>query len=212
MKTWRATRGGVPSEHPEGDESTKSPAAVRDEEFPTTEATAATPTSTVRLLRSVRWSGLTAFVVLPVIALFLAGGAGYFKWQDASTRDAYTARVEATRVAHDSTIALLSYESDDVDQKLGAARQLLTGHFQDSYTSLINDVVIPSAKRQRIASTAVVPAIAAVSGSAKHVVTLAFVDQTITFGNDAPTNTASSVRVTLDRVGDRWLISSFEPV
>jgi Mce-associated membrane protein len=183
------------------------------EDFPDDgDATATTPKSTARLLRPIRWSGLTVSVVLPVIALFLAGGAGYFKWQDASMRDADTARIEATRVAHDSTIALLSYESDDVDQKLGAARQLLTGQFQDSYTSLINDVVIPGAKRQQIASTAAVPAIAAVSGSAKHVVALAFVDQTITISNGAPTNTASSVRVTLDRVGDRWLISSFEPV
>jgi Mce-associated membrane protein len=164
------------------------------------------------LPRRVRWSGLMAFVVLPVMALFLAGSGGYFKWQDASLRDADTARAEATQVAHDSTVAMLSYGPDDVDEKLGAARQLLTGQFQDSYTALINEVVIPNAKQQRIASTAAVQAVAAVSGNAKHVVALAFVNQTITFGNAAPTNTASSVRVTLDRVGDRWLISRFEPV
>ena len=116
------------------------------------------------------------------------------------------------QVAHDSTVAMLSYGPDDVEEKLGAARQLLTGQFQDSYTALIDEVVIPNAKQQRIASTAAVQAVAAVSGSAKHVVALAFVNQTITFGNTAPTNTASSVRVTLDRVGDRWLISRFEPV
>ena len=154
-----------------------------------------------------------SFVGLPVMALFLAGGAGYFRWQDASLRDAETARAEATQVAHDSTVAMLSYGPDDVEEKLGAAaRQLLTGQFQDSYTALIDEVVIPNAKQQRIASTAEVRAVAAVSGNAKHVVALAFVNQTITFGNTAPTNTASSVRVTLDRVGDRWLISRFEPV
>jgi Mce-associated membrane protein len=95
---------------------------------------------------------------------------------------------------------------------LGAARQLLTGQFLDAYTSLINDMVIPSAKQQKIASTAAVPAVATASASAKRVVALVFVNQTITIGNGAPSNTASSVRVTLDRVGDRWLISSFEPV
>jgi hypothetical protein len=31
-------------------------------------------------------------------------------------------------------------------------------------------------------------------------------------GNDPPTDTASSVRVTLDKIGGRWLISAFEPV
>jgi Mce-associated membrane protein len=43
-------------------------------------------------------------------------------------------------------------------------------------------------------------------------VVLAFVDQTTTIGNDAPTDTASSVRVTLDKVDSRWLISGFDPV
>jgi Mce-associated membrane protein len=43
-------------------------------------------------------------------------------------------------------------------------------------------------------------------------VVLLFVDQTVTVGQGAPTNTASSVRVTLDKVDGRWLISQFDPV
>ena len=39
-----------------------------------------------------------------------------------------------------------------------------------------------------------------------------FVDQTVVVGSDAPTNTASSVRVTLEKVGGRWLISGFDPI
>jgi Mce-associated membrane protein len=31
-------------------------------------------------------------------------------------------------------------------------------------------------------------------------------------GNAAPTNTASSVRVTLDKIDGRWLISQFDPI
>jgi Mce-associated membrane protein len=34
----------------------------------------------------------------------------------------------------------------------------------------------------------------------------------VTVGNGVPTDTASSVRITLDKVGERWLISKFEPV
>ncbi|EUA27841.1 conserved Mce associated membrane domain protein [Mycobacterium intracellulare] len=37
-------------------------------------------------------------------------------------------------------------------------------------------------------------------------------NQTIIIGQDAPTNTASTVRVTLDRVHGRWLIAGFDPV
>jgi Mce-associated membrane protein len=34
----------------------------------------------------------------------------------------------------------------------------------------------------------------------------------VTVGTGAPTDTASSVKVTLDKIGDRWLISDFQPV
>jgi Mce-associated membrane protein len=43
-------------------------------------------------------------------------------------------------------------------------------------------------------------------------VVLEFVDQAVTVGQSAPTNSASSVRVTLDKVDGRWLISQFDPV
>ena len=56
------------------------------------------------------------------------------------------------------------------------------------------------------------PAAAPVSAKADHAVVLLFVDQTVTVGADAPTNTTSSVRVTLDKVGGRWLISAFDPI
>ncbi|BEH77096.1 MCE associated membrane protein [Mycobacterium pseudoshottsii JCM 15466] len=37
-------------------------------------------------------------------------------------------------------------------------------------------------------------------------------NQTIIVSQDPPTSTASSVRVTLDKVDGRWLISRFDPV
>lgn len=59
---------------------------------------------------------------------------------------------------------------------------------------------------------AAVPAAASVSATASHAIVLVFVNQTITIGNDPPSNTASSVRVTLDKSDGQWLISEFEPV
>ena len=50
------------------------------------------------------------------------------------------------------------------------------------------------------------------SADPRHAVVLVFVNQTVVVGKDAPTDTASSVRVTLEKVGDRWLISKFDPV
>jgi Mce-associated membrane protein len=162
--------------------------------------------------RKIQWGRVFAFGVLPAIALLLALGAGYLKWMDNSVRNDESARDESIRAAKDSTVALLSYKPETVEQQLGAARDLLTGDFRDSYTSLTNDVVIPGAKQKQISAVATVPAAASVSADPRHAVVLVFVNQTVVVGQDAPTDTASSVRVTMDKVGDRWLISKFDPV
>jgi Mce-associated membrane protein len=162
--------------------------------------------------RRVRWSRALVYVVLPALALLLASAAGYLKWQDGSARDAVKARAESVRAATDGTIALLSYKPDTVEKDLEAARGRLTGSFLNAYTSLTHDVVIPGAKQKQISAVATVPAAASTSATENHAVVLLFVDQTVIIGQDAPTSTASSVRVTLDKVGGRWLISQFDPV
>ena len=167
--------------------------------------------------RRIQRARVFAFGVLPAVALLLAMGAGYLKWMDNSARvdditNAESPARQAMQAAKDSTIALLSYKPDTVEQQLTAARDLLTGDFRDSYTSLTNDVVIPGAKQKQISAVATVPAMASASANSNHAVVLVFVNQTVVVGQDAPTDTASSVRVTLDKVGGRWLISKFDPV
>ena len=72
-------------------------------------------------------------------------------------------------------------------------------------------MVIPGAKEQKISATATVPAAATVSASADHAVALVFVNQAIVVDNGAPSQTASVVQVTLDKVGNHWLIAGFDP-
>jgi Mce-associated membrane protein len=158
------------------------------------------------------WGRVLAYGVLPGLALLLALTAGFLKYVDNSVRNSDTARIESLQVAKDSTAALLSYQPDKVERQLTDARSLLTGDFQNSYTSLINDVVIPGAKQKQISAVATVPAAASVSADPNHAVVLVFVNQTVVVGTDAPTDTASSVRVTLQKSGDKWLISEFQPV
>jgi Mce-associated membrane protein len=162
--------------------------------------------------RRIEWSRVFAFGVLPVLALVIAAAAGFLKWQDAWVRGSRVAGIESVGAAKDSTVALLSYQPDTVDKDLGGARDRLTGGFKDSYTQLIHDVVIPGSKKQHVASVATVPAAASVSATPKHAVALLFVDQTVAVGNDAPTDTTSIVRVTMDKIAGRWLISAFDPV
>ncbi|MCV7169597.1 hypothetical protein H7I41_06640 [Mycobacterium manitobense] len=159
-----------------------------------------------------RWRGVILVVVLPVVALLLAVGGGYLKWIDSTNRAAEHARQEAVSAASDSTVAMLSYRAATAESELMAAESRLTGAFRESYRSLIRDVVIPGAVQQNIAAAAEVVAAAPVSATADRAVVVVFVNQKVTVADDPPTDTTSSVRVTLDKVGDRWLISEFEPI
>jgi Mce-associated membrane protein len=162
--------------------------------------------------RRIQWSKAIAYGLLPGLVFLLASAAGYLKWQDGTAREAQAARVGSVQAATDSTVALLSYRPDTVETDLDAAKSRLTGTFLDAYTKLTHDLVIPGAKQKQISAVATVPAAASTSATATHAVVLLFVNQSVIVGRDAPTNTASSVRVTLDKVDGRWLISQFDPV
>jgi Mce-associated membrane protein len=149
---------------------------------------------------------------LVAIALMLAMAAGWLKWQACSEDIDQAAGAQVVQAARDSAVALLSYRPDTVETDLGAVRSRLTGNFRDAYTSLTHDMIIPGAKEKQISAVAQVPAAALVKATGSHAVVLLAINQTITVGNDTPSNTASSVRVTLDKVGSRWLISGFDPV
>jgi Mce-associated membrane protein len=155
---------------------------------------------------------LLGCVILPAVALVLGGAAGYLKWVDGAARDAEVARAQSVQAAIDSTVAMLSYRPDTVTQNLSAARDRMTGTFRDAYTSLTTDVVIPGAKQRQISAAATVPAAASVSATPTRAVVLLFVNQTTVVGNDPPSDTASRVKVTLEKVHGRWLISQFDPI
>ncbi|MDT5022157.1 MAG: Mce-associated rane protein [Mycobacterium sp.] len=156
--------------------------------------------------------GRVLIAALPVLALLLALGVGYLKWLDGTARESRTAAEESIRAASDSTIAILSYKPETVDQDLKAAADRLAEPFRQQYTQLVTDVVAPGAKQQHISAVATVPAAASVWATGKQAVVLVFVDQTTTIGTDAPTQSTSSVRVSLNKVDGRWLITQFDPV
>lgn len=162
--------------------------------------------------RRVNWRRALAYGLLPGLALLLAITAGAFKWLESSAGDSQVARIESVQAARDATVAMLSYQPDTVEKDLTGAQDLMTGSFRDSYTQLTRDVVIPGAQQQRISAVANVPAAASISATPDHAVVLVFVNQSTTIGSEAPTDTASTVRVTLDKVGEHWLISDFTPV
>lgn len=159
-----------------------------------------------------RLGRILVYGILPGVVLVLASVAGYLKWVDESARDAESARTQSVQAAVDSTVAMLTYRPDTVTQNLAAALDRMTGKFRDSYSALTHDVVIPGAKQRQISSVATVPAAAAVSATPAHAVVLLYVNQVTTIGNEPPTDSASRVKVTLEKVNGRWLISQFDPI
>ena len=156
------------------------------------------------------WSRILVYGLLPALVLLLAVAAGLLKWKDSSARNTELARSQSVTAARDSTIALLSFRFDTVDRDVAAARQRLTGGFLDTYTQRTQEELIPNAKERRVSATAAVPGAASESATGNHAVVLVFVNQTIKIGDSAPADAASSVRVTLDKVGERWLVSGFD--
>ena len=105
---------------------------------------------------------------------------------------------------------MLSFRSDTVDRDVAAARERLTGGFLDTYTQRTQQELIPNARRRRVIATASVPAAASESVTPNHAVVLLFVTQTVRIGDTPAADAGSSVRVTLDKIGERWLISDFD--
>lgn len=181
---------------------------VTEPEEPSTEA----QPKAARTRRRIGWPQVFAYGMLPGLALVLALGAGYLKWSAGAADDLARARTESVQAAREDAIALLSYHADTVDKDLAAARERLTGEFKDAYGELTRQVVVPGAKEKHISSVAKVNAAASVSASETHAVALVYIDQTVTIGAGAPTDTQPVVRMTLDKVNGRWLVSRFDPV
>jgi Mce-associated membrane protein len=153
----------------------------------------------------------TAALLLAVV--LLAAGASWLFWNAGVHREAERGGANAAQAARDSIVAISSYQPATVGETLGAAaRDRLTGKFFDDYTQLVKTVVAPESIAKKITAAATVPAVAVVSAEPRHVVVLAYVDQTRTAGSGAPEKATSTVRVTMDNVDGRWLISDFEPI
>lgn len=160
--------------------------------------------------KGVNWSRVLVYGLLPALLMLLAVAAGLLKWKDSSVRNTDLARSQSVVAARDSAVAVLSFRFDTVDRDVAAARERLTGEFRDIYTQRTQEELIPNAKERHVSATAIVRGGASESAMHNHAVVLLFVNQTIKIGDAAPVDATSSVRVTLDKIGERWLVSGFD--
>ncbi len=118
------------------------------------------------------------------------------------------ARTEATAAAEATAVDVLSYDYRHLDRDFARAKAGLTGSFVDDYAKTTRTVVRPTATEVRAVVKADVAASSVVRADPNRVVVLLFVNQTTTSTRlDAPKVDLNRVRLTMDRVDGRWLVS-----
>jgi len=142
-------------------------------------------------IRRILWWTLTVVLALLTVTTTAFGTWQLIRASQPTPADSIQARQTVLDVAKTSTVKLLSYSPDNVESQLTSAATLTTGAFHDSYTRLIEDVVIPGAKEKTITATAVVPAVAVESLTATTATMIVFINQTVTVGSATPEDTAS---------------------
>ncbi|GAB2659441.1 twin-arginine translocation pathway signal [Nocardia goodfellowii] len=173
-------------------------------------------TARARLGRALRFSraapGALALTVLTIAAVVAATALVWSQYlPDRRTGD--TTSQAALTAAKEGTVALLSYAPDTLDRDFAAAKSRLTGDFLTYYGQFTDQIVTPAAKAKSVETSAVVVRAAVSEVRPESATVLVFINQTTTSAErPEPAMTASSVRVTLTKVEESWLISSFDPV
>jgi Mce-associated membrane protein len=126
--------------------------------------------------------------------------------------DAAVAR-QVVAAASDGAAAALSYSSDSLDRDFAAARSHLTGDFLAYYDKFTKDFVVPGVRDKHLTQTVTVVRAAVSELEPNSAVVLVFLNETtVSKDKPQPLITPSGVRITLAKVGGKWLISKLDPV
>ncbi|MFD4294230.1 twin-arginine translocation pathway signal [Rhodococcus sp. NPDC058532] len=154
--------------------------------------------------------GVWLLAVLAVI-LAVAAVALYVRLYRADQRTGDAVRAEVAQVAADGAAALLSYTPETVAADMYAATQRLTGDFREYYSRLTDATIVPTARAEKITTTATAVDSGIGSLSADRADALVFLKQvTSTEATPDPVTATVGARVSLTSVDGEWLISGLE--
>lgn len=156
-------------------------------------------------------------IVLLVLALALAASTAYLALQQqdrergAARADALTAaRADALDAARAHAETIASYDYRELDAYFAAVHDLATGDFAQQYDDANQNLRSVLRKTEATVTAEVIDA-AVQTVTEDHAVVLLFVDQEVQ--NVATNGTATDrnrMRMTLERHGERWLVSDLE--
>jgi Mce-associated membrane protein len=144
-----------------------------------------------------------------IVVVALVTGALGVLYQRVRAVDA--AREAGLAAARASATDLLSYDHRRLEADFARAKAHLTGEVARGYEATTAVHVAAAARSTRAVVEAQVVEASVVSASRSRVVTLLLVDQrTRSAASPQPRLDRNQVRLTLAKVGDRWLVSGFD--
>ncbi|MGZ5391984.1 MAG: hypothetical protein ACXWD3_09095 [Mycobacterium sp.] len=156
--------------------------------------------------------GVALVAVALVVSAGVAGWLYFYQYRLDQQTNASAADV-ALEAAKSGTVALLSYSPDTLENDFTAAKSNLTGDFLSYYTQFTEQIVTPAAKEKQVKTVAAVIRAAVSEIQPDSATVLLFINQTTTSKeNPDGAFAASSVKVGLKKIDDRWLINTFDPV
>lgn len=157
--------------------------------------------------------GVALKIAAAVVVVALAVGVGFLWYGHRQDQLSEQARIDAVDAAGKQAVAMLAYDFADVDNQLASAADGLTGSFRDDYTTLVQETIAPGAKQKQLTVQVSVQAAAPVSTTPDEAVVLLYLNQTTTSADAPDARTSGSrVRVSLQKVDDRWLVDQLTPV
>jgi Mce-associated membrane protein len=148
--------------------------------------------------------------VLALLLLVLLVTAGVLGWQVREQRAVERARAQALTAAESAAVRVLSYDHRTIAADVEAAEAVGTGAFLEQYRAATAGLAEQAAAGE-VVVTATVQATSVQSAERGRVEALVFVDQmTARSDLEQPRVEQNRVRLTLERVDGRWLVSSLE--
>jgi Mce-associated membrane protein len=151
-----------------------------------------------------RWLAAAALIVV------LAGAAGYVGQQRFHQHQKEVAVAQALDAARKYAITLTNIDTKAIDQTVADILDGSTGEFKDLYTKSASQLRQLLVDNQAVTRGHVVES-AVKSASPNKVQVLLFVDQSVTnLAFPKPRIDRSRVRMTMEKVDGRWLVSRIE--
>lgn len=149
-------------------------------------------------------------VALAALAAVLVVGTGVLAWLVRADRAVEQAREDGLEAAQAAAVELLSYDHRRIEEDIEEAERLGTGEFLEQYQAATEGLV-EQAESGSVVVRTTVQAASVQSASAERVEVLLFVDQTTTRTDlPEPRVEQNRVRLTLDDVDGRWLVSGLD--